>query len=214
MIERFNFITEKIKTNQKISFDADGVLIDSATQVVNEFNKRFETTYRVKDIKDWNSISNWAIKKGTSKEDAEKLNFDMWTNPDLLYRAKPMPGSLEIYRSLLNISDFPIPIITVRNLYLREVTFDWFNRYLPEVPKKWINIRESNEIKGNDFKIKKISDNDIKWHFDDSAEIMALVLKKLRKTNMFFITNSSAVKPRKDRVVVIPSWEWSPELYS
>lgn len=210
---RFDSIFKRIDSSHRISFDADGVLIDSATPVVKEFNKNFGTSFAVKDIDGWDSVKDWAILKGVAKNDAEKFNYNIWTNPNLLEQAKPLPGSLEIYRKLLNKSRYPIPIITVRNHHLREVTFDWFKRYLPEVPKKWIIMREDAEISGNTFKIDKIKELKIDWHFDDSFEVMSLITEKLADTNVCFISNNILEKPNGKRIVVIPSWEWSPELY-
>lgn len=205
-------LTEEIRTYHKVSFDADEVLIDSGTPVVNEFNKRFQTSHKRKEIDNWNSIKDWAIQNGLLEKDAEDLNFKLWTDPDILSIALPMPGSLDIYRYLLK-EIHEIPIITVRNHKLREVTVGWFKKYLPEVPENWIKIRGPNEEKGNEFKIQKIKDNNIDWHFDDSLEISLMTVKNTT-SNVFYIASKSTldVISNHKRIKVIPDWEWSPTL--
>lgn len=173
----------------------------------------FGTSYERKDIKSWNSIRDWAIEKGLSKIDASKLNFKLWTDPQSMEKALPMPGSLEVYRDLVNQIN-EVPIITVRGCNLRDVTVGWFNKHLPEVPESWINMRASNEIKDNDFKIQQLIDKTINWHFDDSFTIVLMAIKNTN-TNLFYI--SSEITPeyinKNSRVTVIPNFEWSPELY-
>lgn len=212
---RFDFLFNLINSKDKKSFDADQVLIDSATPVLKEFNRILGTSYKPKDIYGWDSLKDWAIQKGYPEEEAKDFNFKLWTDPYLLNFSKPLPGSLEIYRKFLEKSNYPIPIITVRNHNLREVTIDWFKKYLPEVSESLIIMRENDKIKGNDFKEEKLRQFKIKWHFDDSLDIKDIIINKLPDTNVVYIANSQTLNNPNlsKRLITIPNWEWSPEIY-
>jgi len=208
-------LTKEIRTSDKVSFDADGVFIDSPTPVVYEVNNKFNTTYKRTDIKlSWNSLRDLAIKEGMSEKDASKYSVNLWTNPEVLSKSPPIKESLDIYRYLLNRLNY-IPIITVRRNELRDVTVDWFRRFLPEIPESWICLRGPEETDANGFKINKLIEKNINWHFDDSLEIIDLILKHT-ESNAFFISSTSTldILGNHNRVKVIPEWEWSPTLYS
>lgn len=212
---RFDFLFDLIKPTDKISFDADQVLIDSATPVLTEFNKRYNTNFRPKDINDWYFLEKRLKEKGVSDKEAERLNLAIWTDPELMDVSKPLPGSIELYREFLKRSDHQIPIITVRNHKLRDVTLQWFKRYLPEVPESWILMRKNKNIKGNDFKEEKLRELKINWHFDDSSDIKDLILQKLPSTNVVYISSSQTFTDSNitKRLITIANWEWSPEIY-
>jgi hypothetical protein len=221
MVEKYfpglipGLLTKEIKTSDNVSFDADGVFIDSATPVIYEFNKDFNTTYKRTDIKKtWNSLRDLAIKEGMPKKEAVDYSINLWTNPEVLSRSPAIKESLGIYRYLLNRLNY-IPIITVRRNELRDVTIDWFKRFLPEIPESWIFLRGPEETDANGFKINKLREKNINWHFDDSLEIIDLILKDT-DTNAFFISSTGTldILGNHERVKVIPEWEWSPELCS
>ena len=216
MVERLDFINDLIKDGQKVSFDFDGVLSDSRAPVLDEFNKIvFEKTgiknkYKYEDVTGWDSLYELSLKLGYKEKEAREFNFNIWTDPFILRKAKPLEDGLEVYRSFMKKDCVP-PIITVRNKGLRDVTFEWFKEYLPEVPKNKINIRDNEPIDGNDFKIGKILENNVNWHFDDSEEITKLILRKLNKAKVVHIAPVPNLEiARNKRVVVIPYWEWSP----
>jgi len=179
------------------------------------FENRLDFLFeRIKsDIEDWNSLNGWAIQKGVSEEKAKELIFNLWIDPDLLSLSEPIAGSIEFYRKLVKLSKYEIAFITVRNCGLREVTLNWMEKYLPEVPKNLINMRDNEKIGGNDFKIGKLEELNIDWHFEDSLEIRKLILSKLKKTNVVHIAYAATEIPfdkkTRKRLIVVPRWEWS-----
>ncbi|MBU0998636.1 hypothetical protein KJ570_03850 [Patescibacteria group bacterium] len=209
---RLDFLFERINPFDKTSFDLDGVIINSAVPVVGKFNELFGTNYLPSKIDNWNSLKDWVVKKGIPEEEAKELSFNLWTDPYLLSLAEPVPGSIEFYRKLAKFSKREIPFITVRNCGLREVTFSWMKKYLPEVPERLINMRDDKEIGANDFKIGKLKKLNIDWHFEDSLEVMNLIISNLKKTKVVYISYAPTEIPldiiTKKRSIVVPSWEW------
>ena len=209
---RLDFLFERIDPLLKVSFDLDGVIINSALPVVGKFNELFGTNYLPSNINNWNSLENLAVKKGVSKDEAKELSFNLWTDPYLLSLSEPVPGSIEFYRKLAKFSKREIPFITVRNCGLREVTFSWMKKYLPEVPEKLINMRDDKEIGGDDFKIGKLKELNIDWHFEDSLEVMNLIISNFKKTKVVYISYAPTEIPldkiTRKRSIVVPSWEW------
>ena len=213
--ERLNHVLKLIRPSDKVSFDLDGVLIDSAFPVVERANKILNTNFTVDDIYGWYFIRDEAIKIGYPEKMAEKLNFELWTDPFLLSIAKPIPGAIDFYRQVCKKSNHKIPLITVRNSGLTEVTENWVKKYLPEA-SDLIYMRKHDDDEGNEFKIRTLKELEINFHFDDSSDIIGLIVKRLKKTKPIFISYVplDVEKPLDKRVFVVPSWEWSPERYS
>jgi len=68
-------IDELLKT-YKLSFDADGVLINSRAPVVKIFNKLLKTDYKQEDLNSWTAIFEWAMNRDLLRLKAEMSLFN------------------------------------------------------------------------------------------------------------------------------------------
>lgn len=206
--ESFN---EIIKPGENLSFDADGVLLFSADKVVTELNGRLGTNYKPQDIENWYSIKAWALKAGMTEDEANKLNYEIWTNTEVIKNSPAVPGGLAVYR-FFRQKGFDPDVITVRNPKLTEVTLKNFETIIPELPKEKIHIRkvlDPDDFSGKLFKINTINALKIDWHFEDSAEVINMILERTqaRVVHIVYPGEKDMVKPN-DRVVSIPVNVW------
>ncbi|TEU01709.1 hypothetical protein E3I18_02470 [Candidatus Woesebacteria bacterium] len=156
-------IDELLKT-YKLSFDADGVLINSRAPVVKVFNKLLKTDYKQEDLKSWTAIFEWAMKAGLDKDEAYKLDRKLWTDPDVLFKSPPMPGAIELTRKL-HEQGIRLTVATSRAPKLKESTVGWFRKWMPWIEQ--VYIRESNDIPGEVFKAEAVKQLGSRVHFED-----------------------------------------------
>jgi uncharacterized HAD superfamily protein len=219
MIENPNFpkieipelFDEIIIPGQNISFDFDGVLGFSAFNVVANFNKRFGTNYKPHDIENWYSIKDWVLKLGMTEEEAQKLNYEIWTNPEVVKNSPAVKGGLNVFRYLKK-KGFDPCVITVRNPRMTDVTLDNLSSIVPELPREKIFIRESvepDDSSGKLFKVNTIKTLNIDWHFEDSAEVINMILEgtKAKVIHIVYPGEKEMVKP-SNRVLTIPVDSW------
>ena len=80
---------------ESVSIDHDGTVANSRGVVTEEFNIRHRTNHKVIDLCQWDTVRNWSLEIGMTKEEAEKENFDLWYKPETLFKAAPVPGAIE-----------------------------------------------------------------------------------------------------------------------
>ncbi|HJX46017.1 hypothetical protein A2W13_03025 [Candidatus Woesebacteria bacterium RBG_16_36_11] len=165
--------------------DFDNVTSATKEIVTREFNKMFRTNYLPVDILQWHSIKNWAIDKGMNERNAEELELKLWYNPDFLFQAKPLPGTLELSHWLYERHiGFPIitsrmdRVDTSRGIFknVKEATFAWIKQHEPWVPEKDIFIQENKEMPGNIFKAFMLRKFNCGIYFEDNVEHAKTVL--------------------------------------
>jgi hypothetical protein len=158
------------------STDLDGVLIDSRTPVVREFNRIFGTSHKTSDMHGWHQIARWAIEQGMDERSAFKLDEQLWYHrPDLLFEAELTPGALSFVNWFLD-RGISLPAITSRPPHLAEVTHAWFEERLPQFPKKDIYINQDESLDDQIFKVLMIQVLGRRIHFEDSIGQTKLIL--------------------------------------
>ena len=151
------------------STDMDGVLINSRVVVLAEFNRLLGTDYQIEDMYGWHQLTNWAIEQGLERKEAERLDIELWYHrPDLLLQAPPIAGALEFVNWFIR-RGISLPAITSRPAHLKDVTYAWFEKHLPDFPKKDIYIRHDDSLAGDIFKVLMIKKLGRKVHFEDSV---------------------------------------------
>ncbi|MCK4588490.1 HAD family phosphatase [Candidatus Woesebacteria bacterium] len=164
-MSRVSFINidELLKT-YKLSFDADGVLINSRAPVVKVFNKLLKTDYKQEDLNSWTAIFKWAMKAGLNKDEAFKLDRKLWTDSNILFESPPMPGAVEFTRKL-HEQGIKLTVATSRIPKFKESTIDWFRKWMPWIEQ--VYIRENKDIPAEVFKAEAVKQIGSKVHFED-----------------------------------------------
>jgi len=160
----------------KIGFDNDGVIANTRVPVVDEYNKIYGTNHAVNEMREYRTLARWAEEDlGASREAALEIDNYFWfKRPDILLRAEPMPGAVEITKQLTDRKIF-FPIITSRLPSYRQSTFEWYEERLPWINRNQIFIRENDEMEGEIFKAWMIGIFEINAFFEDAlhhAEII------------------------------------------
>lgn len=150
-------------------FDHDGVMADTRTPVVEEYNKKFETNHTVDEIQEYRTLARWAKEDlGANKKLALKIDNHFWFGrPDILLRAKPMPGAVEITKNLVERKKH-FQIITSRIPSYRQSTFQWYEENMPWIDRDKIIIRETEEMTGEIFKAWAIKFFGVGVFFEDA----------------------------------------------
>jgi len=114
------------------------------------------------------------MEKGMTGEEANKLEEELWNNPDLIINAKPIYSALLFFITLTTRSFGRTHIISSCPPHLRDVNLQWCRLWFSGNPffmpdQVW--IRSNEEISGDDYKIDKIRVVGSHMHIDDSLEI-------------------------------------------
>ncbi len=192
MLKERLFSREVFFEKYKIGFDHDGVIAETRTPVVEEYNKIFGTEHAVNEMREYRTLARWAEEDlGISKEVALKIDNHLWfERPDILLRAKPMPGAVEITKQLADREIF-FPIITSRLSSYRQSTFEWYEEKMPWINRNQIIIRENDEIEGEVFKARMIEKRGVNVFFEDAPHHAKIII---RDTNaMVILLNNDPV---------------------
>jgi len=191
--------------------DFDGVIADHKNEALKKLNLILGTSYKTSNIKTYNQIINWAIQEGWSEDDAQMLQDEIFFNPDILYKAKPIPGAIELSKWFYE-SGFSLPIFTSRRdkahvkpkkfKNIKEATLAWIQEYLPWMPEKDIHIKEVDDEYVREFKPGKINKNDIKVYFEDLPVHAEEILERT-STRVVLISNLIDVESKfgPDRLI-------------
>jgi len=187
------FSREVFFEKYKIGFDHDGVMADTRTPVVEEYNKIFGTEHTVNEMREYRTLARWAEEDlGVSEEAALEIDNYLWfKRPDILLRAKPMPGAVEITKQLADRKIF-FPIITSRLPSYRQSTFEWYEEEIPWVKRDQIIIRESDEMDGEIFKVWGIQFFGITAFFEDARHHGKEIII-YTDTKLILLSNSSVL---------------------
>lgn len=158
-------VREKIITPEEFfskyppSSDMDGVLCNTRKHVVEEFNKMFGTLYTTFDIRDYHAVSRWAGVLGMGKKEAMAIENKLWFDPNVLFRAKPLPGAVKFTRWFAE-RNIDLPVVTsresnikdVRKPNIEDVTIAWFRKWMPWIKEENIYMQKNQEMPGDIFK--------------------------------------------------------------
>ncbi len=200
-MSRVSFINfdELLKT-YKLSFDADGVLINSGVPVIKAFNKLFKTDHKPEDVRGWFAIAEWAVAAGSTEDEALDLNEKLWTNPDILSKSPPMPGAVEFTRKL-HEQGINLTVVTSRIPKLKENTIDWFRKWMPWIER--VYIRESKNIAGEIFKTEVINQLGARVHFEDGLDHTKLILDRTEACIVFMPYTKEVFSTNSNRIIQI-----------
>lgn len=163
-----------------VSFDIDGVEIDSATSAINEFNKRHNTLYRKEDLNSSWGIINW-IRQIPDIKDPKEYAIRLWNSQGVMSFASPESGAWILSYHLHSEEIGPLRI-SARPYYLEVITKRWYEEIMPWVDQSLIHIcSDESEIGPRiGFKINKINSFNIEYHFEDQVEDAELIAEQTK----------------------------------
>lgn len=168
---------ESVFRNHVVGIDIDQVLLSSIGPVIERVRKDVDENFGLDDFKGWDSVKDYAIRKaGWLEKRAEVYENWVWTAPEIIGQARPMPGAQEFSKRL---SQFGIEYyaITSRIPGLKETTFLSFERHFPWVDPSQVLINTGKEKFGEHFKYKTVYQKRVTLHLDDSPAHCRLILE-------------------------------------
>lgn len=145
--------------------DIDGTEIDSETSALRAFNERFKEDKKRRDLTDLFIMVEWFEKKGITDPLGEAVK--LWNEDNNLGGSLPQDGAW-IFSRFLFEKGVVLPRITSRPSYTRNVTLDWYQKWMPWVPEDKIHIHKEANSLNPDFKIDRINELGLRWFFEDS----------------------------------------------
>ncbi len=212
-------VREKVVTPEEFfskyppSSDMDGVLCNTRKHVAEEFNKRFGTSYTTFDIRDYRAVSKWAVVLGMSKKEAMAIEKKLWFDPDIIFRAEPLPGAVKFTRWFAE-RNIALPVNTSRRPNIRDATIAWFEKWMPWIKEENVYMQKNQEMPGDIFKawMNRILGRGI--HFEDAPEHAKAVLDY---TDAFVVLISNLIEIDgyyPDRLLRIPETKGiGPEMH-
>lgn len=174
IIERLDSVINVLKKSV-VSFDIDGVEINSAAPAVEKFNRIFGAKYKVDDLKTYWSMVEWVKIADPSIEDPRSYAINLWNSKDVFEDAPPAAGAWLLGNYLRQKDYLDIYRITSRPSRVTEITLGWYAAKMPWVDRELIHIQqdgipvqEGSQLASH--KIETINRLGIQLHFEDSFE--------------------------------------------
>lgn len=189
---------ELLAVYSSVIFDLDNVVIDSPPDAVAEFKvelvKRLggdvDLNFEASEVERFNQMIYWAVERGLTEEEAKILQREIWDSDEVLIRAEPIPGALEIIK-WLSEDGKDLHYATSRPHFLSGTTEEWVRNH-PEIDEDKLHIRnEEHEIDGIEFKgqtikgIAKIAGGAL--FIEDSPHQTRRILEITKKENVYGI---------------------------
>jgi hypothetical protein len=197
--------------NEGVSFDVDGVEVDSAPCAVAELNLRLGTNYQVRDLKKYWSVVDLLRNNHPQIKDPRGFAIELWNCDEVLGNPDSVSGAWLLANYFNREGIFPYRI-TSRLARTREATLNWYKVKMPWVDEKLIWMQEKDEEPGMDFKVETIKKLRPRFHFEDSFEHAQEIVRKTDTTvilipqpwNINYIVN----KPPEDKKILTPISYW------
>lgn len=174
---------QKVLKNRETAFvyDNDGIISNTSKEVFKRFNERHKINADPTDITEWNYLTR-AAEAARLDEDAIKHAEDGFYDPAVLGNAPAVYGIRRVIsRTLSYYGSERNYILTSRNPEFKDVTEAWFKRKFPEFLSENIIIRDSKNISGEEFKVRKLQELALKapWvvFIDDGQQFIKSVLE-------------------------------------
>lgn len=162
---------------KRIGVDLDDILSETGRVVRRALYERYGIEFTLEDATQWHWIRITPKLSHLTQEERERLDDEVWTNPKVLKKARPAPGSL---RTLTNLRDLGarLSFITSRDPKLVNVTQEWFSKWLPWVGREQIFIRANRQnpenlsiLEGREFKLVVARQEAIEVLIEDDPDV-------------------------------------------
>lgn len=169
-----------------------------------------EEEYSNRRLKKFAELEDWLTRDlGIYYEDASKLSWFLWTQPDVLRDAKPYKP-VQAYSRNASESGVEEYIVSARNNSLSKITVDAIALYYPWIDPSHIKLTDRGDIThDSEFKLRMLKEIRPDVHMDDSVSNIRLLLK-YGPPNLWivwFARESEIGEIEDDRVICVPSME-------
>ncbi len=154
--------------NINISFDMDGVEINSAKPAIKKLNNIFSTDYTTDDLVSYWTMVDWIKKLRPDLKDPKEFARDLWNSDDVMKQARPESGAWLLSRKLEDNQIRPHRI-TMRPAKVRLTTLNWYKENMKWVDSELIHIQDQTDYDLG-YKVDRINELGINLHFDDSVD--------------------------------------------
>jgi hypothetical protein len=189
-----------------IYFDLDQVLSNTEEPVMAEFDRRVGTNYlqQGRKIDQWRSLQAWAVDdKKLPKDDAYKLESELWTDSSTLNKALPYK-QLKLFSMEAQDAKVEQGVVSSRIYELLDDTLEWIRLHYPWIPKRNIYSRSKKEsqTKGAVFKADILTSVRPDVYFEDDMYHIEILLKRTDKFPIVYFPRKMDVGKIKDNRVI------------
>lgn len=140
--------------------DTDGITVDIAHEATEEARRAlvcinlgdYDLSFQSSEISSRDQISKWFIANGLKEGVARQIEKSIWNNPEVVSRARPIPGALETIRWIKESGRFT-RFYTSRPLEQKTITSDWYDDSFPGLFESYMfSINEAVSYGGLVFK--------------------------------------------------------------
>jgi uncharacterized HAD superfamily protein len=158
----------------RISFDIDGVIVESSAAAVALTNRLYGTNLKVDDLNSFWYLTE--LFKSMGFENAIERANAIWNSEEVLVNSGTMLGA-EYLISYLTKNGAELFFVTSRPGNTREFTEQSFARNLPIVGKDQIIMQKEGAVIDHKFKARMVKKLAAAYHFEDSLEHATEVLE-------------------------------------
>jgi hypothetical protein len=137
-----------------------------------------ETEYSENRLMRFAALEDWFARDlGIYYEEASKLSWFLWTQPEVLKNAKPYEPVQE-YSKNASKAGVEEHIVSARNYGLSQVTYDSIAMHYPWIDPSHVKLTDRNDITHDpEFKLRTLNEILPDVHMDDSVSDIRLILK-------------------------------------
>lgn len=162
-----------INQEKLIAFDADGVLTDSQTPIIEATNQRLGTHFSFESWVTYEFLFEQAIK--LTGESPSTVAAWMFATPVML-ASEPYKDALLLSQQLDEMG-FRQAVITSRPVDQKDMTMNWFETHYPWINPDDIFLKEQDStLTGDQFKLAKIDQLKPMTFTDDSDQLIRFIL--------------------------------------
>lgn len=189
-----------------IKWDLDQVLARSEDAVKKAFDEIVGTNYYLEGrrIDCRRALTAWAFADGVlSEEAAMQLEDELWVSPEVLLQSPPNE-ELQIYSRLAHAKGKKQGVVTSRIPELRNISFDWLEKYYPWISKENIFIRNEENLKesGSVYKANVLARLGAGAFFEDTAAHVEEILARTTNIPIIFFPRPLEVNKFADERVM------------
>ena len=178
----------------RIGIDLDEVIMDTLSQVIKYYNRRYKTSFTLSDFHSYNWWETW----GCTKDKAIRTWLD-FNNSDVSRKIKPIERAISSINFLAKTNE--IIIITSRQNKVKEQTQKWLNKHFKSPPRLIL----TNDIYiATESKSKICKDLGIKLMIEDHPKYAAECAKSGIKTILFDKPWNKSVSHKE--IVKVKNW--------
>lgn len=202
--------TIRILKQEGLTSDIDGVDIDTTTNALDLYNRITGDNKKLSDVKKHYIMADWLAERNVTGQEATDLAKYIWDHAYIIQNASPESGS-DSFSNFLHKQGLIVPRITSRPSSVAGETLNWYSTNMPWVKPELINIASENTNEGIEFKVDKINELGMKYHFEDAFEHAEEIIKHTKATVLLVPQYWNLdYKSQTDRIITVDGLNFFP----